>query len=198
MPGCKFTENTFVDLIRINAYAKHRIPYFMTNTVHLAMKPSALAMLFACCISSKDQMWKNIRYIDRSRKFRKGTTRSLISFGSHLDNKDVPIHSMTPYPSYMPVSLLSKLFDFSLIGSRFSGVFAATAKSRPPHPACLHFMASTTSRGVVHLILPIISRSPESLDAHYLSYNNMPNYSYAPNLSVHMHTINNSQRERSQ
>ena len=105
---------------------------------------------------------------------------------------------MTPYPSYMLVSLLSKLFDFSLIGSRFSGVLAATAKSRPPHPAYLHFMASTTSRGVVHHILPIISGSPESLDAHYLSYNSMPSYSYAPNLSVHMHTINNSQRERSQ
>ena len=29
-------------------------------------------------------------------------------------------------------------------------MFAATAKSRPPHPACLHVMASTTSHGVVH------------------------------------------------
>ena len=74
-------------------------------------------------------------------------------------------------------------------------MFAATAKSRPPHPACLHFMASTTSRGVVHHILPIISRSPESLDAHYLSYNNIPSYLYAPNLSVRMHTINIWQRE---
>ena len=84
------------------------------------------------------------------------------------------------------------------VNSQFSGVFAATAKSRPPHPACLHFMASTTSRGVVHHILPIILRSPESLDAHYLSYGNMPSYSYAPNLSVRLHTINISQRERPQ
>ena len=38
-------------------------------------------------------------------------------------------------------------------------MFAATAKSRPPHPTCLHFMASTTSRRVVCHILPIISRS---------------------------------------
>ena len=77
-------------------------------------------------------------------------------------------------------------------------MFMAIAKSRPPHPACLHFMASTTSRGVVHHILPIISRSPEWLDAHYFSYNNMPSYSYAPNLSVRMHIINILQRERSQ
>ena len=68
-------------------------------------------------------------------------------------------------------------------------------KSRPPHPACLHFMTSTTSRGVVHHILPIISRSPEWLDAHYLSYNNMPRYSYEPNLSVRMHILNILQRE---
>ena len=81
------------------------------------------------------------------------------------------------------------------INWQFSAVFAATAKSRPPHPACLHFMASTTSRGVVHHILPTISRSPESLDAHYLSYNNIPSYWYAPNLSVPMHTINIWQRE---
>ena len=77
-------------------------------------------------------------------------------------------------------------------------VFVATAKSRPPHPACLHFMASSTSRGVVHHILPIISRSPEWLDAHYFSYNNMPSYSYAPNLSVRVHIINILQREMSQ
>ena len=111
---------------------------------------------------------------------------------------------MYPYIPWHPIHHICWLvcfqncLIFSLIGSRFSGVFAATAKSRPPHPACLHFMASTTSRGVVHHILPIISGSPESLDAHYLSYNNMPSYSYASNLSVHMHTINNSQRERSQ
>ena len=138
-------------------------------------------------------MWikYQIHLSDWSRKFRQGSTRnvSLISFDSHLDNKDVTLHSLPPYPSYMLVSLRSKLFEFSLTGS-FSGVFAATAKSRPPHPACLHFMASTTSHGVVHHILPIISRSPEPLDGHYLSYNNMPSYSYAPNLSVRMHTIN--------
>ena len=72
----------------------------------------------------------------------------------------------------------------------------APAKSRLPHFVCLHFMAFTTSRGVVHHILLIIPRSPESLDAYYLSYNNMPSYSYAPNLPVRMHTINISQRER--
>ena len=77
-------------------------------------------------------------------------------------------------------------------------MFVATAKSRSPHPACLHFMASTTSCGVVHHILPIISRSPDWLDAHYFSYNNMPSYSYAPNLSVCMHIIIILQRERSQ
>ena len=73
-------------------------------------------------------------------------------------------------------------------------------KSRPPHPACLHFMASTTSRGVVHHILPIISRSLEWLDAHYFSYNSMPSYSYAPtsNLSVRMHILNILQRGRPQ
>ena len=66
-------------------------------------------------------MW--IKYqIHRSdwfRKFRQGSTCnvSLISFDSHLDNKDVTIHSMTPYPSYMLVSLRSKLFEFSLTGS---------------------------------------------------------------------------------
>ena len=59
-------------------------------------------------------------------------------------------------------------------------------------------MASTTPRGVVHHILPIISRSPESLDANYLSYNNVPSYSYAPNVSGRMHTINIPQHERSQ
>ena len=83
------------------------------------------------------------------------------------------------------------------INWQFSGVFAATAKYRPPHPACLHVMASTTSCGVVHHILPIISRSPEWLDAHYFSYNNIPSYSYAPNLSVRVHTINISKREKS-
>ena len=71
-------------------------------------------------------------------------------------------------------------------------------KSRPPHPACLHFMASTTYRGVVHHILPIISRSPEWLDAHYFSYNNMPSSSYAPNLSIRMHIRNILRRKRPQ
>ena len=35
-------ENIFIDLIRINAYAKYPMPYFMPNTAHLAIKPSAL------------------------------------------------------------------------------------------------------------------------------------------------------------
>ena len=144
-------------------------------------------------------MWikYQIHRSDWSRKFRQGSTCSLISFGSHLDNKYVTIHSMTPYPSYMPVSLLSKLFEFSLIGS-FLGCLWQLRKVVRHIPACLHFMASTTSRGVVHHILPIISRSPEWLDVHYFSYKNMPSYSYAPNLSVRMHIINILQRERSQ
>ena len=45
MAGCKLMENIFVDLIRINAYAKYPMTYYMTNTVHFAMKPSALEML---------------------------------------------------------------------------------------------------------------------------------------------------------
>ena len=87
---------------------------------------------------------------------------------------------------------------WSFINWQFSGVFLATAESRPPHPACLHFMASTTSRRVVHHILPNISRSSEWLDAYYFSYNNMPSYSHAPNNSVRMQTTNISLRERSQ
>ena len=54
---------------------------------------------------------------DWSREFRQGNTCSLISLGSHLDNKYVTIHFMTPYRSNMSVSLLSKLFEFPLIGS---------------------------------------------------------------------------------
>ena len=54
MPGCKFTENVFVDLIRINAYAKYPVPYFMTNTIHLALKPSVLVMLLHDAYQSID------------------------------------------------------------------------------------------------------------------------------------------------
>ena len=99
------------------------------------------------------KMWikYQIHRSDWSRKFRQGSTCSLISFGSHLDNTYVTIHSMTPYPSYMPVSLLSKLFEFSLIGS-FLGCLWQLRKVvrhiprvyiswRPPHPA----ESSTTS-----------------------------------------------------
>ena len=74
-----------------------------------------------------------------------------LCFGSHLDNKGVTIHSMTPYPSYMLVSLRSKLSEFSLIGS-FLGCLRQRQKVvrhiirvyiswRPPHPA----ESSTTS-----------------------------------------------------
>ena len=100
-------------------------------------------------------MW--IRYqihlSDWSRKFRQGSTRnvSLISFNSHLDNKDVTLHSLPPYPSYMLVSLLSKLFEFSLTGS-FLECLRQRQKVvlhiprvyiswRPPHPT----ESSTTS-----------------------------------------------------
>ena len=73
-------------------------------------------------------------------------------------------------------------------------VFAA--KSRPPPPACLHFIVYHIPRSPPPL--PIISRSPGWLDAHYFSYNNIPSYSVSPNLSFRMHTINISKRERSQ
>ena len=74
-----------------------------------------------------------------------------LCFGSHLDNKGVTIHSMTPYPSYMLVSLRSKLSEFSLIGS-FLECLRQRQKVvrhiprvyiswRPPHPA----ESSTTS-----------------------------------------------------
>ena len=80
---------------------------------------------------------------DWSRKFRQVTTRSPLSFGSDLDNKGVTIHRMTPYPSYMLVSLRSKLF--SSIGS-FLECLRQRQKVvhhiprvyiswRPPHPA---------------------------------------------------------------
>ena len=77
----------------------------------------------------------------------------------------------------------------------------------------LHKKSSATSRvftfhGVhhiprshgVHHTLPIISRSPEWLDAHYFSYKSMPSYSYAPtsNLSVRMHILIILQPERPQ
>ena len=78
-------------------------------------------------------------------KFRHGSTCSLISLSSHLDNKYVTIHSMTPYPSYMPVSLLSKLFEFPLIGSFLGCLWQLQKVVRhilrvyiswsPPHPA---------------------------------------------------------------
>ena len=93
-------------------------------------------------------MWikYEIHRSDWSRKF-----HSLISLGFHLDNTYVTIHSMTPYPPCMPLSLLSKLFEFSLIGS-FLGCFWQLQKVvrhiprvyiswRPPHPA----ESSTTS-----------------------------------------------------
>ena len=99
------------------------------------------------------KMWikYQIHRSDWSRKFRQGSTCSLISLGSHLDNKYVTIYSMAPYPSYMPVSLLSKLFEFSLIGSflgclwQLQKVFRHIPRVyiswRPPHPA----ESSTTS-----------------------------------------------------
>ena len=80
-----------------------------------------------------------------------GYTCSLISFSSHLDNKDATKHSMTPYPTYTLVSLHSKLFDFSLIGSFLrclwqrqkvvSHIPHVYISWRPPHPA----KSSTTS-----------------------------------------------------
>ena len=99
-------------------------------------------------------MWikYQIHRSDWSGKFRQGSTCSLISLDfSHFDNKYATIHSMTPYPSYMPVSLLSKLFEFSLIGG-FLGCLWQLQKVvrhiprvyiswRPPHPA----ESSTTS-----------------------------------------------------
>ena len=86
---------------------------------------------------------------DWSRKFRQGSTRSPLSFD--LDNKGVTIHPMTPYPSYMLVSLRSELFKFSSIGS-FLECLRQRQKVvrhiprvyiswRPPHPA----ESSTTS-----------------------------------------------------
>ena len=100
-------------------------------------------------------MWikYQIHRSDWSRKFRQGSTRnvSLISFDSHLDNKDVTIYSMTHYPSYMLVSLRSKLFEFSLTDS-FLECLRQRQKVvlhiprvyiswRPPHPT----ESSTTS-----------------------------------------------------
>ena len=74
-----------------------------------------------------------------------------LCFGSRLDNKGVTIHSMTPYPSYMLVSLRSKLSEFSLIGSfleclrQWQKVVRHIPRVyiswRPPHPA----ESSTTS-----------------------------------------------------
>ena len=68
-----------------------------------------------------------------------------LCFGSHLDNKGVTIHSMTPYPSYMLVSLRSKLSAFSLIGSFLEcsrqrqkvvrHIPRVYISWRPPHPA---------------------------------------------------------------
>ena len=88
---------------------------------------------------------------DWSYKFRQGSTRSLISFGSHLDNEGVTILSMTPYLSYILVNLHWKLFEFSSIGSfleclwhrqkvvcHISRVYISW---RSPHPA----ESSTTS-----------------------------------------------------
>ena len=89
-------------------------------------------------------MWikYQIHCSDWFRKFRQGSTRNLISFGSHLDNKGVTIHSMTPNPSYMLVN-------------------------RPPY--------------IDYFKVPRITGCALSL---IQQVNNMPSYSYAPNLSV--------------
>ena len=98
-------------------------------------------------------MWTKyqIHRSDWSRKLIKGSTCCVISFGSHSDNKDATIQSMTPYPSYMLISLRSKLFEFSLFGSFLMclrqrqkvvrHIPSVNISWRPPHPA----ESSTTS-----------------------------------------------------
>ena len=115
-----------------------------------------------------------------------------------MDNKGVTIHSMTPYPSYMLVSLRSKLSEFSLIGSCLECLHERQKvvrhippvyiSWRPPHPA----ESSTTSCRLF--------QGPQNHWMGTISHTSTCpcSYTYAPNLSVRMHKINISQRKMSQ